>query len=193
MRLIPVGAGGIRSTPMNSAPLTLVVFLAASAATAQSPSHSWHFFGVTQDGTSLFYSSTDLHGLPDGHVEVWTKGLSSKAVRREGDRLIKDKDVLKRVTMSALVGAPPITSVEKLSQDQIDEIALEEEVANEAQLKPVLRMLWEVDCAGKMMRTLSTYLVKGGRTGFSDKATEWGHVPPESTGETLYTLVCGKR
>lgn len=177
---------------MNSAPLTLVVFLAASAAAAQSPSHSWHFFGVTQDGTSLFYSSTDLHRLPDDHVEVWTKGLPSKAVQREGDRLIKDKEVLNRVTASALVGAQAITSVENLNQDQIDEIGVEEEVANQAQLKPVMRILWEIDCPGKMMRTLSAYIVKGGRTGSSDKAGEWGHVPPESTGETLYALLCVK-
>src|SRR5579862_91292 len=161
--------------------------LAASAAAAQSPTHAWHFYGVTQDGTSLFYSSTDLSRTPDGHVQVWTKGLLSKAVQSEGKRLVKDKEALKRISMSALIGLQPITSVQKLTQDEIDEVALEEEVANGGQLTPVMRILWEVDCTGKMMRSLSTYVSKNGRSGSTEKPTEWVHVSPESTGETLYS------
>ncbi len=164
--------------------------LAASVAAAQSPTHAWHFYGVTQDGTSLFYSSTDLSRTPDGHVQVWTKGLLSKAVQREGDHLVKDKEALKRIVASVVIGAQPITSVQKLTQDEVTEVALEEEVANRGQLAPVMRILLEVDCAGKMVRSLSTYINKGGRSGSSEKPTEWDHVAPESTGETLYSLVC---
>jgi len=155
-------------------------------------SADWRFYGTSENGNVLvFFSVAEVRRLPNGHMEVWTEGLTGKQVDSEGTRALKDKVRSDRVVISAMAAASPISKIEKLTQDQIDMIALNEEVANHSDLKPIMRILWEIDCENRMTRSLSIYMVKNGRTGFSEKTGEWMHTPPETNGARLHALVCG--
>jgi hypothetical protein len=163
----------------------------ASLPAASQGTSSWHLYGGTND-TIDFFSSTDFTRRPDGHVEVWVKGLKKKQVDQVMDKTLKDKERMKQLIVKVMAVTPWIAEVEEVSQEDQQVIVLEEEIANTAEVPPVMRMLFEFDCGNRLMRTLSVYMVKDGRTGQSDKASEWMHIPPESNGSTLAALVCQK-
>jgi hypothetical protein len=150
---------------------------------------NWKLFGGTDD-SYLYFAAGDIERLPDGHLRVWTKGLSVKQVNSAAEKAVKDKGSISRIAFASIVDSPPLSGVKNLSKDEITDVVIEEDVANHSDLQPVIRVLYELDCAGKMMRTLSIYVRKGGKTGRSNSPAEWMYVPPESNAATLHTLLC---
>ena len=53
---------------------------------------------------------------------------------------------------------------------------------------------WEIDCTKKSMRGLTANAKKKDGTSESiSESSDWSHIPAESTAETLYEVVCGKK
>jgi hypothetical protein len=153
---------------------------------------NWKLFGGTDD-SFLYYAAGNIERLPNDHLRVWTKGLSVKQVNSAAERAVKDKGSLSRIAFATVVDSPPLSEVKTLSKDEITDIVIEEDVANHSELQPVIRVLYELDCAGKMMRTLSIYVRKDGKTGHSNSPDEWMYVPPETNAATLHALLCGNK
>jgi len=173
--------------------VSLVAFLllTSSAGSAQSQSVHWYFYGGDEH-TSDFVDAGEIQRNAAGHVEVWTKELSVKQVQAAGDKAVKNKERLARVEAASTAFSSPISRVIKdPSEDQRDEVVLEEEVANNSpEVQPLTQALFEIDCSGKVARLLSAITHKNGRTQVINEPSEWVHFPPESNGSNLIVIVC---
>jgi hypothetical protein len=168
---------------------TAALFAMICTAPAQQPTSDWKLYGAsTAKGQelSLFFLASELRRLPDNHVQVWTKGLSSSKISKAK----LSQDTIKRLAMKALVYEPPVGRVHALTQDSKLDTVVAEEVADEGLVEPTQRVLYEFDCAEHMVRVLSVYVSLNGSPHSSDTAGAWAHTPPESNGAALQQLVC---
>src|SRR5665213_549167 len=72
-------------------PLVLAVVAVPLSAFAQSLDVDWKYFGGAEpDGKTMrmFYDAKSIVRSPDGHIQVWTKGL----LESEIDRILKKTD-----------------------------------------------------------------------------------------------------
>jgi len=186
------------NTPRPILFATLLIY--ASALQAQGDSADWKFFSTASASAEssvllpdllVFYLSNEIKSLPFGHIEVWTKGLSAKEVTTAYNKIGKNDDFTDRVARKLLGHYnPPYARIHKLTDDDVMNIAAWEEFANEANISPRLRVLWEIDCPGKMVRSLSYWAVSQGKIHSADRAGEWTHIAPETNGSALSLLLC---
>jgi|SRR5579859_2744688 len=171
------------------------LMLTALATGARAQAVDWKFYGGAQadaDGqTVCFYDEAGVKRRPDVHIEVWTKCVLQADLRR----VDIEKDYGGKI-MEAAAGKvaayyiPPIAAAAQLETDQLQGVVIYEATADIADLKSKARFLWELDCRGKLQRTLSAFVESHGKTGSSDKPGDWKHVPPEGNGATLLALLC---
>jgi hypothetical protein len=176
---------------MKCAVFAACLFFAASAVSAQSQTVDWKYFGGTVE-VDNFFDVAGIQRTADGHPQVWTKALPGKQVGAAIDKALKNKDRLARVAFAKIAAATPIAQVKNLSDDELTSVVLAEEVANNSpEVQPVSRLLLEVDCTGRMIRTLSAWVrLKNGHGQSSDRVSEWSHVPPETGAYNLVAILC---
>jgi hypothetical protein len=139
----------------------------------------------------MFYDRESLVRRPDSHIEVWVKELPDFDIDRSENSKSGHKGFIDRVATKILSGyEPPYASVAEVNEGLLYVIVSAEDVANNTDVKPTMRVLLEVDCPGRLCRALSVYLVKGSKRGFSDTPGQWGHVPPETNIAALFKLLC---
>jgi hypothetical protein len=172
---------------------TLLLMLVLSrAAVGQSTDVDWKFYGTASlgksDNETTFYDSKGVIRRLDGHIEVWTKGLHERDIQRVEN---SDKKHVERVATKLLTGyEPPYATVATVDRDLKITLMQLEDVANNAQVNPTMRMLIEIDCGAQMFRWLSVYLSMGGKKGFSETPSEWQHIGPETNAIVLKKLLC---
>jgi hypothetical protein len=184
----------LRGANMQRAGLAIFL-LSASLATDAQNQNQWSVYGFSQENT-FFFAAGDVQRNTDGHLEVWTKALSAKqidaAVEKAGKE--KDNDRSARIAWAATDGSPPISRVRKMSPDEILNVAIEEDVANNSpEVQPLSQVLYEVDCSRRMMKMLSGIAYKNGQTRSSNRPSEWMHVPPDSNGSNLLGMLCSAK
>lgn len=179
---------------MNRLLATVLLLSGACHASAQSIDVDWKFFGGTDiDGKSeyQFYDSKSIVRRPDGHVEVWTKGLPESQLNRITNAKSVDKAFVDRVAMKVLKGyEPPISTAVDLKHDQAIEIMMDEDIADTARIEPMMRMLSELDCTGHSIRWLSLSGTRHGKSFFSNTPGEWMRVAPETSAAWLLKIIC---
>jgi hypothetical protein len=162
---------------------------------AQASDVDWNYFGgavIDGKGIYTFYDNNSVVRRPDGHIEVWTKGLAVSDIKRVNSR--PDKALAQRVARKMVDKyVLPYASVTEIDQDQYISILSAEDIADNAIIQPRARILMELDCAGRMYRTLSLYVVHDGRQGFSDTPGDWGHVGPETNVAALEKILCQRQ
>jgi hypothetical protein len=175
-----------------AARLVLAFLVIAQCASAQSLDADWKFFGgATLDGKKVltFYDSESLMRQPNGHIEIWIKGLPEPDVRHAEDTA--DKKAVARVAEKAVKGyVLPIQSVADFTHDQYIMLVLDEDIANGADIQPTIRMLFELNCRDRLSRALSVFLVQRGKKGYSDTPGKWTHAPPETNVAALLKILC---
>jgi hypothetical protein len=194
---IPVenGGGNLLRTTLIIMIATLVIgSLEASAA-------DWKFLGGAllkkKSGETLaFYDAESVQYLSSGNVRVWTKAVDASEV----DRLAtKKKEIIKTTAEKVANGYyPPYVLSNSNPQPSFDtymEIVAWEQAANHAEIKPKAKLLYEINCKGKMIQNLSAVIHKGdGRTASTSDIDKWNYISPESNGETLQKILCnGKK
>ncbi len=169
-----------------------VAFLSA-VALAQDAGVDWKVYGTASVGeqTLCFFEAKGVAHMAGGHVRVWTKCLSQKAL----DAVDTTKDhgalISKEAARKLVEGyVPPIASLQPMNSDQGLAVTLYEVTANTGSIQPRASILYELNCPERMMRELSMSVRSGGKVGFSDKPTHWQYVPPEGNGAALLKLVC---
>ncbi len=81
------------------------------------------------------------------------------------------------------------SSLQTTFEDCIN-IIVWEEGANDAEIRSRARVLFEVNCKDKMIRSLSTTLYNDAGVTSSSKGGEWDYIGPESNSETLLKILC---
>lgn len=188
--------GGIvyRMTARTSLPMLLgfagcLCMATLRAAEPQAAGPDWVYYATVEPGGAkqdLFFLRSDIKTTPDGHVKVWTKGLSDYRLARV--KLTEDQI---RRAAERIVATP--STLPGITADQQTAIAAYEVLADDGKLDPKARILWELDCSNELMRSLSMYLTGGGKHLDSNVTGEWMHSPPESTISMLMTMVCAAR
>jgi hypothetical protein len=164
----------------------IIVALASIVLLGGATPIDWKYFGETTHAGAAYHnfflaSRIDRKG---DHAQVWTKEMDAKVL----SKVTMGKDGIERSAAKLSGGyMPPIAKAQPLSKGQLVDIIMMEEYANEASIDPQVQFLWEFDCRGKVARTLAT-MVKGKMP--SDIPTSWMHVPPQSIGDNLMTVIC---
>src|ERR1700739_2510234 len=178
--------------------LALTMSVTAICSTvAEASDTDWKLYGSSTLNGQRNLCFFDLKGAvkaSDEHVRVWTKCLPKEDL----DRLDIEKDYGGEVVRNAarkMVDryVPPIALVEDMNFDQATEVATLEEAADIANIQPSARIFYELDCTTLVLRELSVDIVDvGGRSGSSNKASEWKYIAPETNGTRLMKILCEK-
>ena len=179
----------------------IATLLLASSVTvctsARAADVDWKIYGSITVDAGPQYCFYELRGAvetPERHVRVWTKCLPRKAI----DAIDKEKEFDGSIVRNAARKfidkyTPPIASVEILDREDLMLFTLYEETANLSGIQPTIRVYYELDCARSMLRELSIDVLKadGGITSGRNER-EWKYIAPETNGQRLQALLCGK-
>lgn len=162
----------------------LAIALGSLLLCAQAPVE-WVFFGVSkiEETTSFnFFLASEITRTGDT-LQVWSKTLPMDAINQAKLATQVYESNAKRAAEGY---HPPFSRLQKLDpyQEQVT-MAWQEKAKNDA-IKPLARMLWEIDCAKKTARTLQVI----SPTHTDKEPTEWQAMPDGSSGANLVTLTC---
>jgi hypothetical protein len=173
--------------------VALIAQLAVNVAIAQETSVDWKeyaFSKLPSGNVGEFYSDGDIRRSPDGHnVKVWVKALDEKELDRAKDTMSK-VNIGRVASKIAHYYIPPISTVQTLTHDQLYDTVMNEQVADEAEIQPRIRVLYELDCAGRLNREISMHINNKGHISSTDTTSEWKHAAPETPMATLQALLC---
>jgi hypothetical protein len=175
-------------------PVGLAVILCASTTLpAQQSIHDWRIVGATSGSTRayVFYDANSVRKLPNGHLEVWLKAIPADDAYKAADELSRNQAYLDAVDKKMARGyVPPVALEQKLSKEDILIAVIKEEVANSADIQPIMRMLEEVDCENRVTRDVSLQQHIDGKDESVEKTGEWQHIAPETNMSRLHLAIC---
>jgi hypothetical protein len=158
---------------------------------------NWKYAGGTllekEGGHALaFFDADNIQYLSNGDVKVWVKAINASEI----DRVVtKEKEIVKKAAekMEKPYYPPYFLSNPNpdTSADTYLEMIVWEEAANHADIKPMARLLYEINCKERMFQTISaiTYKSDGSMT-FTSDFDKWNHITQASTGDNLAKLLC---
>jgi hypothetical protein len=151
--------------------------------------YEWRLYAASTLGTVElrdFFLRSDIKHLPNGNVEVWTKGLAITDLRK-----IPSNKVIEEAANKLRLGyRPAVADIEHLSNDDVLDAILMEEIANEESVGPRTQTLEEINCKDQAINTQSIIINNNGKSGTENRPTGWEHFPPNSPGANLLALVC---
>jgi hypothetical protein len=175
---------GVKFTALGAAALLL-----STAAVAQIQP-DWRVIASTPD-TVLFCDMSRVRKMPDGHVQVWTKGLPAKDLVREESSKPITKEQTSAAAEKLIHGYKPLVqSTHELTQDELINFILAEQIADAGKIQPSIRMLFEIDCEEQQYRVLSVQNLRNGKFESSDNPSGWSHIAPETNSEGVMLAVC---
>jgi len=155
----------------------------------------WKMYGSADGPSHCFFDAKGVVKTDDRHMRVWTKCLLEKNLN--GVDIEKDFDgrILENAVQKlAGLYVPPIALVqETIDPKQRMAITAYEEIANIAPIEPQARIFYELDCSDKMIRELTVSLRVDGKSGSTDKPSDWKHVAPETNGNRLLKILCSQQ
>jgi hypothetical protein len=163
---------------------TAAALLAFAGLTHADGPIDWKVYAFTAKTPTdvMLYLSNDVVRTGD-HVRVWMKALSMK-------KMEEDQTFNKVIGNTAqLLGhsyQPPLGTVTTLTKDQVLMITAYEQIADMNTVVPNAKILYEIDCAQKMVRTLSIVTP----TKSYNTVSPWDFVAPESPLADLSKLTC---
>jgi len=136
-----------------------------------------------------FYASANVFRA-NGVLSVWTKCLAKEelnnAVKEDTTGSLSDIAAEK----IAHDYVPPIVKVKAWEGDQIIDAVIDEELANNGNIRPLVTALREIDCAKRRARELSVIIPVDGQVRSSDTPQDWHRVPNVGDLASLSKLLC---
>ena len=122
------------------------------------------------------------------HVLVWAKALPTEKLNTmdapvEGE-VKKMVDSIGRLISQGY--QPPLATIKPMQQQQLLMTITYEQMADAGLVDPAIKILYEIDCGQKLVRTLSIMT----STVSNSTVAQWEHIAPESTLATLRKLTC---
>jgi hypothetical protein len=136
-----------------------------------------------------FYGSANIFRT-NGLRSVWTKCLAKEdlnnAVREDSTGSLSDIAAEK----IAHDYVPPIAVIKALEGDQIINAVMEEELANDGTIRPLVTALREIDCAKRRARDLTVIIPADGQVRSSDTPQDWQRIPNVGDLTSLSKILC---
>jgi hypothetical protein len=136
-----------------------------------------------------FYGSADIFRA-NGLLSVWTKCLAKEDL----DNAVKEDSTGSLSDLAAEKIAhdyvPPIAKAKALQGDQIIDAVMDEELANNGNIRPLVSALREIDCAKRRARDLSIIEPVDGQVRSSDTPQDWRRIPNVGDLASLSKLLC---
>lgn len=136
-----------------------------------------------------FYGSANVVRA-NGLLGVWTKCVAKEdlenAVKEDSTGSLSDIAAEK----IAHDYVPPIAKAKALEGDQIIDAVIDEELANNGNIRPLVTALREIDCANRRMRELSVITPADGQVRSSDAPQGWHRVLNVGDLASLSKLLC---
>ncbi len=136
-----------------------------------------------------FYGSANVYRA-NGRLSVWTKCLAKAdlddAVKADGTGSLSDIAADK----IAHDYVPPIAALSRLPGEQIVDAVVNEELANNGNIRPLVTALREIDCPKRRARDLSVIRPVDGQVHSSDTPQEWHPVFGQGELASLSRLLC---
>ena len=176
--------------------LFIVLTIISLLTVTEAQSEEWKFFGGTTllkgEKTISYYDTESIEYGSIGNIKVWTKTVTQsefqKIVQQEQSQIV-DKSAKK--IANGYVPPYSLFVSKNTNFDEVIDIVTWEEVANSFQIKPRVKILFEINCKEKRIRTISvTYFKDDGGVASSKNSGEWSYISPESNGETLQIILC---
>jgi hypothetical protein len=175
--------------------LVCVSYRSSGQARALAP--DWKFYGgvSSPNGQSwCFYDARSVALEPGGPMRVAAKCLPQTdmddvdtthdfggAIARNVARKRRDHYM------------PPYARAETLSRAEIADIARLEEIADIADVKPRVRISYELDCTKHLARQLNLFVEVNGKTRTVDKPGDWKPISPRENSIRLSRILCRPR
>jgi surface-adhesin protein E len=181
------------------ASLTILIAVSAAAmefgisAQAQD-SADWRMYSDTGDLAAL-YSVPSIVREKGSYVRVWAEIIKNADIDHSVASIGKHTQPLVGIVSSRIRAGyvPPfVLALPHFTTDQVINITLAEEIANE-RLAPTMTMfLTELDCAKKRSRVLqlTDYSNDGTPARSRTRPSAWQYVGPQTVGEKLLRFVC---
>jgi hypothetical protein len=136
-----------------------------------------------------FYGSANVYRA-NGLLSVWTKCLAKEDLDNavKADSTGSLSDIAAEKIAHAYV--PPIAGLSALQGDQIVDAVMDEELANNGNIRPLVTALREIDCAKRRARDLSVIIAADGQVRSSDASQDWQRVPNVGDLASLSKLLC---
>jgi hypothetical protein len=162
---------------------------------AQAGDADWKAYAFVQHADGDLVCFYDANGVSSAgtHTRVWVKCLLQKEL--EGFSKEHREEIFANVSRKVRAGyIPPFVSVLGVNSQRVTAITAAEEVANMGEVVQTRgRFFYELDCAERMQRRLSTYGFINNKPVLDDSLGEWSRLPPESAGAILSKIVCPVR
>ena len=154
-------------------------FLCLANVRAQDQSVDWKLFGSTSvggDSQIFFYDANGVNRLPNGNIEVWSKGVLAKDL----DLVLSDSEA--KAVADKIQGGyvPPMAVVFGADKDKLMDFTIAELIANTRGIHTLTRLQFELDCKKHMVRNLSGTFEVSEKMGSLSKPTSWKAVGPET-------------
>jgi hypothetical protein len=138
-----------------------------------------------------FYGSADVYRA-NSLLSVWTKCLAKEdlenAVKADSTGSLSDIAAEK----IAHDYVPPIARIDALRGDRIVDAVINEELADNGNIRPLVTALREIDCAKRRTRDLSVIHPANGQVRSSDTTQDWHPVPSKGELASLSKLLCAQ-
>jgi hypothetical protein len=127
-----------------------------------------------------FYGSANVYRA-NGHLSVWIKCLAKEDLENavKADAADSFSDIAAEKIAHDYV--PPIARIAALPGDQIVDAVMNEELANNGNIRPLVTALREIDCSKRRVRDRSIIKPVDGQLLSSDTPLDWHPLP--SAGE----------
>ena len=177
--------------------ILFILLVAISLANIDAAAADWKYCGgatlLKGEGTITFYDSESMDYTTDGTVRVWVKAIKESVFNLAMKKY--KKQVVEKAAQKVInrYYPPYMLANQKTSYDDGVMIIAWEELANFYEIKPRAKILFEITCNARKIRTLSGVNYKNnGETESSSKIGDWNYITPESNGEALHKILCKK-
>jgi hypothetical protein len=153
------------------------------------PKPDWRYLGGT-DEMFVFYDAAGVRTVGN-HYRVWLKGLPMKAANDAMTGLAFGDAGLQHWKEKIASGyVPPVGLTHQLTSDERMRVAMMEEVADDVEIEPILRMFVEVDCKAESTRHLSATVHAPDGSYIKHGADPWQPTAPETNMARLEAALC---
>lgn len=158
---------------------------------------NWKYAGESspvneEKRTLAFYDAENVEYLADGGLKVWVKSVDASEIQ---EFVADEENIMKKAAeKTAASYYPPyflLDTTPGASADRYIEMIAWEEAANQADLKPRGKRLYEINCRERKIHSVSSITYRSdGTTTFSSDFDRWSPITPGSTADGLHKILC---